>query len=301
MKKILILGASGFIGRNLTEYLKNKYELHTPARSELNILDSETVERYIKSDNFDVVLNALDRRMDISTPQAAATYVLERLRMFENLSRLNGYYGKMLYFGTGAEYARTLPIESITEDQFDRAIPEDPYGFLMYTMQMLALRYDNITNFRLFGIFGPYEVYSQRFISNAICKALCGYPITIRQNAVFDYLYTDDLCKMVEYYIENPMRHRMYNAASGKRYELVSLAQSVKKQVGIDVPTYIAKPGYNKEYTASNAQILKELNEFKIGLIENHIEKLVNYYKSRINKIDKEALLYNKIENEILL
>ena len=187
-----------------------------------------------------------------------------------------------------------MPIESITEDQFGRSIPEDPYGFLMYTMQQLALRRDNITNFRLFGIFGPYENYSRRFISNAICKALCGYPITIRQNAVFDYLYTDDLCKMVEYYIESSMLYRAYNAVSGIRYELTSLAEIVNSILGTDVPVLVAKLGCNSEYTASNELIHEEVKNITTTSIENRIEKLTCFYKRAIDTLDRESLLYNK-------
>lgn len=294
MKKILIIGASGFVGHNLKDYFSDRYELHAPTSKELNVLDEPSVQSYIKGKNFDVILNALDRKTDKGNPNGEAVYVCERLRMFENLARLHEYYGKMLYFGTGAEYARNLPVESITEEQFGRQVPQDAYGFLMYTMQKLALGRDNITNFRLFGIFGPYEVYHQRFISGAICKAILGYPITIRQNAVFDYLYIDDLCKMVAYYIENPMKHSAYNATSGNRYELVSLAQTVKQVIGTDVPVLIANPGYNKEYTASNARLLEELSGFKISPIEKQIGQLAAFYKASLDTVDREALLYNR-------
>ena len=291
MKKVLIVGANGFVGRNLAEYFTEKYELYTPSSQELNVLDGNAVEHYIKTHAFDVVLNALDRRM-VNVPNGDMVYVAERLRMFQNLTRLSDYFGKMLYFGTGAEYGRTMPIKLITEEQFGRIIPEDPYGFLMYTMQMLALTKKNITNFRLFGIFGPYELYKSRFISNAICKALCGYPITIRQNAIFDYLYIDDLGKMTEHFIENSMKHTSYNATSGKYYELTELACMVQNIVNKNIPILIAKPGFKSEYTSSNALILREFRD-TINPIEGHIEKLVDYYKKRINEIDKESLLYN--------
>ena len=81
----------------------------------------------------------------------------------------------------------------------------------------------NIYNLRLFGIFGKYELWNQRFISNAICKALFGFPITQRQDVFLDYLHVDDLCKMVRWVIErNPVYHE-YNVVSGRKYPYMNL------------------------------------------------------------------------------
>ncbi len=59
---------------------------------------------------------------------------------------------------------------------------------------------------RLFGVFGPHEDYAIRFISNAICKALFGLPITLRQNRTFSYLFIDDLGPIVERFLTAPRR-----------------------------------------------------------------------------------------------
>ena len=53
MKKVLLLGGSGFIGRNLKEYFQLKrtdIHLETPTRQELDLLDEQSVKRYLKPD-----------------------------------------------------------------------------------------------------------------------------------------------------------------------------------------------------------------------------------------------------------
>ena len=58
MKKILILGATGFLGMNLVEYLKRSskaYELYTPSHRELDLMDGDKVAQYLKKGQFDVV------------------------------------------------------------------------------------------------------------------------------------------------------------------------------------------------------------------------------------------------------
>lgn len=286
MKKILIIGATGFIGKNIYEYLQRKYIVHTPSRKELDALIENDVYNYLSKEFYDVVINAIDIR------EANCNYFEDRLRIFMNLERCNHLYGKMIYFGSGAEYARELPIIDITEEEFDRTIPEDTYGFCLHQMSKYTIKSSNIYNFRLFGIYGKYEIWQKRFISNAICKALYDYPITIRQNVIFDYLYIDDLCKIVDWAICNTPKYHDYNAVSGKKYELKELANIVNKVTKKNVPIYIAKEGMGKEYSASNKRLCSELNLFEPENIEISIEKLSFWYKKNLNNIDRYSLLY---------
>ncbi len=286
MKKILIMGATGFIGKNLYEFLFDRYDVLAPKREELDILDEKKVYSYIKNNNFDIIINALDIR------DTDNLYFEHRLRMFLNIERCSNLYEKMIYFGSGAEYARELPVINIYEEEFDRKIPEDTYGFCLHQMSKYAIKSDNIYNFRLFGIFGRYELWRRRFISNAICKALYDYPITIRQNMIFDYLYVDDLCNIVDWAINNKPMYHDYNVVSGKKIELKELAYLVNKVTEKNVPIYIAKEGMGKEYTASGQRLYSEIPAFKAEDIEKSIAKLAKWYKQNLDLIDRYNLLY---------
>ncbi len=46
MKKILITGASGFLGRRAAEYFKERYEVLTPTHQEMDITDEESVKAF---------------------------------------------------------------------------------------------------------------------------------------------------------------------------------------------------------------------------------------------------------------
>ena len=285
MKKILLLGQSGFIGQNLLEYFQEKYDIIAPTHQQLDVLDERAVIDCLSKANFDIVINALDVR------DGSIDYFEKRLRMFTNLATHHNLYGKMLYFGSGAEYGKQKDIVQVSEDDLGQVIPSDTYGLCMYTMQQLASQLPNVYNFRLFGIFGKYEIWQRRFISNAICKAIYGFPITIRQNTKFDYLFIDDLCKMVAYFIENKMKYQNYNATSGRIYELYELAQIVKETVGLDYPIFVAKDGYGLEYTSRNDRIMSEC---KIGIqdISVSITSLSDWYQSNKKILIKMELLY---------
>lgn len=284
---ILILGSTGFIGKNILEYLiEMGYNVYAPNHKLMDVLDEKGVIDVLKNGQYDVVINALDRNGKENS------YFENRLRMFQNLAIHSDLYGKMIYFGSGAEYGRELPVCNIEENQINRVIPSDTYGFCLQQMNDYARKSENIYNFRLFGIFGKYELWNQRFISNAICKAMNGYPITIRQDRYMDYLYIDDLCKIVEWAINNTPKFHDYNAVSGKVYSLYELAETVNHVMHTDVPIYVAKDGYFAEYTANNNRILNEITDFEIENIEVSIDKLAKWYMNNKEKIDREKLLY---------
>ena len=212
--------------------------------------------------------------------------------MFHNLAHHRDLFGKMIYFGSGAEYGRQLPVERVSEHDFGRVIPLDSYGFALYQMSETAAQSDNIYNLRLFGIFGKYELWQRRFISNCICKALYGYPLTVRRDRVMDYLDVDDLCKMVAWCIKNKPNHYAYNATSGHAYSLTSLARQVLEQMDLELPVFIAKTGFDPEYTSDNALLLNEMDAFQLKPMSASIRDLAAFYESRLSEIDREQLLY---------
>ena len=58
MKTLLITGSSGMVGRNVKEHPKAKdYHLLTPSSAELNLLDKNAVEAYIKAHKPDIVVH----------------------------------------------------------------------------------------------------------------------------------------------------------------------------------------------------------------------------------------------------
>lgn len=285
MKKILVLGKSGFIGRNVVEYFSEKYDVMTPSHQELDVLDERVLFQYLSKGNFDIVINALDVR------DASNNYFEQRIRMFINLTAHHDLYGKMVYFGSGAEFGKHRDIIKVSEENFGEIIPTDMYGLCMYTMQNLASQLPNVYNFRLFGIFGKYEIWQQRFISNAICKALYNYPISIRQNVKFDYLYIDDLCEMIAYFIENEMQYQHYNATSGEVYTLYELAELIRSTTNLAQPIFVTKEGVGREYTSENHRIINE-SKIHIQKMEQSIKDLFEWYHLNRNRICFTDLIY---------
>lgn len=293
--KILVLGATGFVGRNVKEYLITKnYEVYSPTSKELNCIEEEEVRQYLVKNDFDIVLNfavygdGIDKSKD-------GTKVLEyNLRIYSNFAKYSYLYGKMIYTGSGAEYDKRYPIVDVKEEElYHRSIPIDQYGLMKYIVNEQIEKSNNIYNLRLFGVFGKYEDWKTKYISNLCCKAIKGIPLSMRKNCYFDYLWIEDFCNILEKFINlDCPKYKIYNVVSGKKIDLYSLAQIVDKVSRKNNKIIVCNEGWANEYTASNERITKELGGILYTNIEEAIEKLYQWYELNKEIINNYSLIY---------
>lgn len=293
-KSIFISGGSGFLGRNITEQLQKKYKFYAPTHNELNLLDEEAVQKYFKTHKIDVVIHAAKfggtRKQDDSLEIANLN-----LKMFFNIVRNKKHFKKMIFLGSGGEYDHSRPLKGVKEEEFDKIIPNDIFfGLYKYICSKYIEEADNIINLRLFGIYGKYEDYEVRFISNAICKNIFGMPITIKQNVFFDYVYIDDFVKILDYFIYHKAKEKFYNIGTGKKIDLLTIANIINKIAVKKSEIIVKKKGLNKEYTCDNLKLKKEIKNLKFSDHYNSIVNLYEWYSSIKNSINKELLFVDR-------
>lgn len=282
--KIFITGGSGFIGRNLNEQLGGSYEIFSPTSRELDLLDSNRIENYLKSHKFDVVIHAGTwNAVRISTKDRTKVF-RNNLLMFFNLARCSNFFGKMLYYGSGAEYHRHKLPPKVSEDFFSTIVPEDDYGLSKYIMAKHAQQADNIYDLVIFGVYGKYEDPRIRFISNACCRTIFDLPITIKQNVFFDYLYIDDLVNTTKWFIENDFHEKRINVSTGKSIDLFSLAEIVLKVSGKNLDIEVENKGLGIEYSGNNAKLINIMLKDKFTDYVDAITELYNWYSLEKNK-----------------
>lgn len=289
MKRILLTGAGprGFVGRNIAPKLREKYALFTPSSRELNLVDYDAVARYLDEHRIDTVIHGAAQSL-IHT--GAEDVMLHDLQMFFNLDKLSDRLDRMLFFGSGAAYDKRLPVDGVTEADIGRSVPADYYGLNKYIMTLHARASRNLYNLRLFGIFGRYEHWQSKFISNLCCKAVYDLPLTIRQNSVYDFMYVDDLPQVVDWFLTHAPKHHDYNVCTGQPVALLTIAQTVRKVSGKDLPITIAAEGWGKPYTADNSRLRAEMGEIRLHTLEEAVRELYEYYGEHRDEIPCEVL-----------
>lgn len=292
--RLLITGTRGFVGRNLKEHFlgTGRHEVLAPLREELDLLDHASVSSYVAKRKPDLVIHCatVGGTRKTAYDSGAAGVASSNIRMFMNLARSLPAGARMISMGTGAEYDHRAYAPKMAEEYFDSSVPADPYGFSKYVVSKFIERAENVACLRIFGLFGRYEDYTFKFISNAIVKSLLGLPITINQNVVFDYLYIADFMRIVEAFVDRAPAHRHYNATPTESIDLLSLANLVNSAGGGRSEIRVLNPGLNREYTGSNARLVAELPGFRFTPYAEAVKELYEYYRTNLERLDTAAV-----------
>jgi UDP-glucose 4-epimerase len=291
---ILITGTQGFVGKNLKEYFKkNKDQILSPLEKDLNLTDPVSVKNYFNNNNIEYIIHSAST--EPRNKQYPKDVCEKNLKMFFNILKYKSKDSNMINLGSGSEYSRAYWIPQMKEEYFDQHIPEDGHSYAKYIIsKTIELSNNKITNLRIFGIFGKYEDYTNKFISNCIVKNLCGLPIKINQNVIYDYIYIKDFCRIVEYLINNKTTNSTMNVTPTDSIDLVSINSYIQSILSINSSIEIMNEGYGKEYTGSNSTLLRNLGNFDFTPIKKSIEELINYYKENMSLINQDALIEDK-------
>ena len=290
MIKIFLTGGNGFIGRNIKEQLGSKYEIVAPTHAELDLTDSDAVYNFLEKNPVDIVIHAANIGGTRKQQHVfGITHV--NLKMFFNLVRAKPFFTRMITLGSGAEYDKQYSLVKVSENDFDKHVPNDEYGLYKYVCAKYAEQVDYITHLRLFAVFGKYEDYEIRFISNAICRALLKAPITMRQNVMFDYLFVDDFIRILERCIEQQPKETFINVGRGEAIDLNTIAEKVLRAIGYEVPVLISSKGYGKEYSCDTSRLNQVIPNISYTPIDSAIAQLVTYYQEALPRLNQQVLI----------
>lgn len=289
--KLLITGGKGFIARSLAEGLGSGYEITAPSRQELDLLDAENVAAFLRAGRFDAVLHCATYDAAPKTSTKDPAKVLENnLRMFFNLARRPGDYGRLVYYGSGAEFGRENWKPRMGEDYFDAHVPSDQYGLSKYLMTKYALRSENIYNLRLFGVFGKYDDWRYRFLPNICARLALGLPLVVGQNRAMDLLFIDDLVRMTGWLLKAENPAKVYNACTGTAKEYLTVVQDVLRVTAKTAEVTVKRPGRGTEYSGDNALILKD-SGLTITPLDKAIAELYGWYAANPSALNRDEIL----------
>jgi GDP-L-fucose synthase len=282
MINILITGANGFLGREFYYYFsKNKnYNLFLTNRQNLDITNEEEVSYFLKNNKIDIVfhcaINGDGKRPD------ALLDLIENLEMYRVLYKNKQYFKLMFNFCSGAAFDKTKDIYLCKEEEIYNKFPSNYYGLAKNIIAKEIQKTNKIINLRLFGCFGNFETPT-RFIKNSLQRIKRKENIIIEQDRVFDFFYIKDLCKVIEFYIENINNlnnlPKDVNCVYKEKYTLVDVALLIQKYFNknFNPIIYVINSEIGKSYTGDGEK-LSNLDISFIGLKQG-IKEVCEYGK----------------------
>ena len=292
-KQILLTGGNGFIGKNIREsFLAQKYDIFAPRSYELDLTDTAAVDTFFATRRFDAVIHAAAKPGHRNAKDTNRLFYTN-MRMFENLARHTECFGRLINLGSGAVYDAAADNRMVCEEEIGRRMGKDDHSFCKYVMHKRIEKTPNMLDLHIFGVFGPYEDWEIRFISNAICKTLFDLPVTLRQNRRFSYLWIRDLMPVLEYFIEHEPTDKSYNVTPDEETELLQAATAVLDAAG-GGDIRVATQGYGLNYSGSNARLRAEIPHLRFTPLKEAIQDLYAYYQTNKNMINPDLLLSDK-------
>jgi len=246
MKKVLVTGASGFIGRNcLSGLVELGYGVYAVDTARLEEADSRI--KWLSVDLLDI------KQVEKLLKDVRATHLLhfawyaepkkywnsdENYKWVEaSKVLLKGFHSnggcRAVMAGTCAEYnwqygrciEDTTPLLSATV-----------YGKCKHSLQIALANFSDATGLssawgRIFFLYGPYE-HPQRLVSSVIISLLQGKPASCSHgNQIRDFLHVEDVASAFVALLESDVRGPV-NIASGLQIALKEVICKIGKKLG---------------------------------------------------------------------
>ena len=168
-KKVLLTGATGFLGKNVVPVLSEEYEV-IGVGSEWDLRDQQAVDNLFFEFDFDVIVHAAGSVGGIlANRENPGKFMYENLIMGANLIEAGRQFGvdKFVLLGTVCAYPKFTPVP-FEEKQIWNGYPEEtnaPYGIAKKALMKLLETYNeqyqmNCVNLIPVNMYGPHDHFN---------------------------------------------------------------------------------------------------------------------------------------------
>ncbi len=313
MKRVVVTGATGFVGANLTRRLLGEgHEVHLLLREKHNDWRIYSIKNdvYTHIVNFNDV-DALSSTVSSIRPDwifhlvAYGAYssqnnlnqmIETNLVATANLVNVCVKLGFEIFINTGSssEYG----YKDHAPSEFEYLEPNSAYAITKtsathYCSWVAQSESVCITTLRLYSVYGPYEEPT-RLIPNVIIEGINGgLPPLASPNIARDFIFIDDILNAYQKVAENPLivNNKVYNVGTGIQTNLAEVIEQASQILPIKV-----KPDWGSMenrrwdtnvWMADITRISKDLNWQPKYLFEDGFRKNVDWFMA-----DAEMLAY---------
>tara|TARA_B100000401_G_C52811252_1_gene723889 strand:+ start:9 stop:1031 length:1023 start_codon:yes stop_codon:yes gene_type:complete len=311
MKKIIITGGSGFIGKNFINSLINKkFSIHNfdklskVSSSEkfklkknkykfykINLINYKLTKKLIFQINPDIIINFaaeshVDRSIDNPLFFLKNNFIssINLFKIFRDYSKNNGKC-KFFHISTDEVYGSNNYNPSKENSPYK---PTSPYSSSKASSDLVALSFNHtfktcISIINLCNNYGPYQ-HLEKFIPTCIFNLLQNKSIPIYGSGknIREWIYVEDACEAIMKILNLKQNYYRFNIGSKIRINNFSLAKKIfvimkkMKKTNMTKQNYYKfvtdRPGHDLRY-ALNSSLFYKKTKYKL---KNNIDKGLN-------------------------
>lgn len=265
MARVLVTGATGFIGTPLVRALAREHEVVGVSRRDGDITDPATLDQFDRADH---VFHLAARTFVPDAWKDPADFLRTNVLGTANVIAWCERSSAALTFVSAYIYGRPdrLPIDERTIPQ-----PNNPYALSKHLAEQLcefAARINglSVTVVRPFNIYGDGQ--PDRFLIPSIIRQVkAGRAIRVKDLAPKrDYIHVDDLVNLlVATVTKRGERHRVINAGSGESHSVKEIVDLLQELAGTTLPVFDEREPRENEIDDVRADITVAAKELGWG------------------------------------
>jgi nucleoside-diphosphate-sugar epimerase len=279
-ERILILGASGFIGSRLLEHLteQGRAPVVGMTSATCNLLSLDETRRAMTTVDQQTALvfcAAIGRLQDDSWEATA-----KNITMAHNVATaLHSTTCRSMIFLSSTDIYGVPPAQlPITEDT--PPVPSSHYGIAKLTSEhILRMQLGTrtpITMLRLPGIFGRGDNF-RSVVGRFVRTASLGQPITLTGDGMTlrDYVSVEDLSGIVDFLLARPSS-RVVNVATGQAVPIRTIAELTMSALGSAAAIrFVPREGRDSNLTFDTRRLQATCPEMKLTSLEGSIRRYI--------------------------
>ena len=280
MKKILITGSEGFVGKNLIRYLKN-YSFRIIETKEKSF-DLKINESWKQIEKCDYLIHLAGKSFVPKSWEEPARFIENNILLITNALEYCRVNKTKLIFLSSYLYGncKKMPIKENAPIE-----ATNPYALSKLLSEKLCYFYKNnfqVNNIilRVFNLYGPGQ--PKEYLLSKITNQV-RYENIIKVDDLSpkrDYVYIDDLCSAIVKAINYKGNEHIFNIGSGKSYSVKEVIDFIQNIYGTSFNIKEKKLIRKNEILNTIADInlaKKELEWFPIYDLKEGLKKIKNF------------------------